>query len=393
MLNTNLNIFAPRKKKSLFPAFLWPDHFYDIKYISNGYLIDKSGNTNIQIIDYGSGAPGNSLLADDAIVDLSGFGTTYDKSYYYGNSEGKDENWDSPFPFYDSENPTHWRVDELHLRDLEKQSLIEPFNQLFAGLIYNEGVLQGLNKLIIYNTAVSNFTTYTICDYLNITKSIKYGFLYNFYAVDTDKLAPTGWHVASDEEIKTLEMSLGMSEAEADGTGYRGTNEGSKLAGNAALWNNGNLENDSEFGSSGFTALPGGRRGFDGSFQYIGRYGNWWSATEYSLVNAYRRLLYYDDERLYRDYTNKNWGFSIRCLKDDSTDPGTVTDINGNTYNTIKIGNQVWMTENLTVTQYNDGTAISELTDATEWSNDTDGARCAYNNSYDNVFEITYEGE
>ena len=52
---------------------------------------------------------------------------------------------------------------------------------------------------------------------------------------------PSGWHLPDDTEWKELEMFLGMSQSEANATGYRGTNEGSKLAGNASLWNNGNL--------------------------------------------------------------------------------------------------------------------------------------------------------
>ena len=74
-------------------------------------------------------------------------------------------------------------------------------------------------------------------DYDNIpSNSDTYGRLYNWYTVDDERgICPVDWHVPSDEEYKTLEMYLGMSQSEADDTGYRGTNEGSKLAGNASL--------------------------------------------------------------------------------------------------------------------------------------------------------------
>jgi len=64
---------------------------------------------------------------------------------------------------------------------------------------------------------------------------------------------------------------------------------------------------------------------------------------------------------------------------------GTVTDIDGNTYQTIKIGNQWWMMENLKVTHYRNGDAIPNVTDNTEWTNLTTGAYCNYNNNSANV--------
>ncbi len=63
---------------------------------------------------------------------------------------------------------------------------------------------------------------------------------------------------------------------------------------------------------------------------------------------------------------------------------GTMTDIEGNTYNTVKIGDQWWMAENLKVTKYANGTSIAHITDDSEWGalggNDSDKAYCFYNN-------------
>jgi uncharacterized protein (TIGR02145 family) len=58
----------------------------------------------------------------------------------------------------------------------------------------------------------------------------------------------------------------------------------------------------------------------------------------------------------------------------------TVTDIDGNIYNSITIGTQVWMRENLKVTHYMNGEEIPRVTDATEWSKLTTGAYCNLNN-------------
>jgi len=128
-------------------------------------------------------------------------------------------------------------------------------------------------------------------------------------------VCPEGWHVPSDEEWKELEMQLGMSQSEAENTGYRGTNEGSKLAGNASLWDDGELESNSEFGSSGFTALPGGRRYDSGPFTDFGAYGYWWSSTEGSFDQPWHRSLDDSHSNVYRSSQYKEYGFSVRCVK------------------------------------------------------------------------------
>lgn len=64
---------------------------------------------------------------------------------------------------------------------------------------------------------------------------------------------------------------------------------------------------------------------------------------------------------------------------------GTVTDIDGNTYQTIKIGNQWWMAENLKVIHYSNGEAIPNETGNDAWIGLANGAYCAYNNDNGNV--------
>jgi len=161
------------------------------------------------------------------------------------------------------------------------------------------------------------------------TNAATYGALYNWAATMNDSassnsnpsgilgVCPMGWHVPSHSEWKELEMHLGMSQAEADDTGWRGTNEGSKLAGNAGLWADGELENDAAFDSTGFTALPAGcRLPADGSF--YGSPGNAYfiSATDGGSDGAFTRHLNFDQSNIQLLNYYKATGNSVRCLKD-----------------------------------------------------------------------------
>jgi len=114
-----------------------------------------------------------------------------------------------------------------------------------------------------------------------------------------------------------LEMFLGMSWEDAHDSGWRGTDQGSQLAGNADLWNSGILENDPAFGSSGFLALPGGYRDYDdGYYTTVGSGGYFWSATAYGSSSAWYRLLHYYYAEVLRDLGTLRNGLSVRCVRD-----------------------------------------------------------------------------
>jgi uncharacterized protein (TIGR02145 family) len=160
-------------------------------------------------------------------------------------------------------------------------------------------------------------TTEAFCVLENNTSNENdtYGNLYNWYAaVDERNIAPEGWHVPTDLEWKELEMALGMSQSDAGAPGWRGSNEGSKLAGDADLWANGLLVNNSEFGSSGFSALPGGSR--TSIFNIPGHNVYFWSATEDGVNYAWSRSLNAGESAIKRSRYSESWGFSIRCIKD-----------------------------------------------------------------------------
>ena len=113
-----------------------------------------------------------------------------------------------------------------------------------------------------------------------------------------------------------INITLGMSYEDAHEEGWRGTDEGSQLAGNADLWHNGQLVDNPAFGSSGFDALPGGYRYTNGPFSNKGYSAYFWSSTEYSTDYAWKRGLYYSNSAVYRGGNGKHYGFSVRCVRD-----------------------------------------------------------------------------
>jgi len=141
-----------------------------------------------------------------------------------------------------------------------------------------------------------------------------YGKLYNWYAVagiyneasKTDltlrkKLAPTGYHVPTDDEWTTLNDYLG------------GANVAGGKMKSTTLWNS---PNQDATNSSGFTGLPGGYRYYNGSFNAIGYGGYWWSSSEIDATTAWLRGLSYGNGTADSYNYDKYYGFSVRCLRD-----------------------------------------------------------------------------
>jgi uncharacterized protein (TIGR02145 family) len=164
------------------------------------------------------------------------------------------------------------------------------------------------------NTTWQNTTSGAYAIYNNDpANDVTYGKLYNWYTtVDTRGLCPAGWHVPTDCEWMYLESSLGMSVADQETEGYRGTNEGGALKATT----NWISPNTGATNSSGFTALPGGFRYYYGTYDGIGYSGLWWSSTEYNSNLAWDRVLYYNYSVVHRYNYNKQAGFSVRCVRD-----------------------------------------------------------------------------
>jgi uncharacterized protein (TIGR02145 family) len=166
---------------------------------------------------------------------------------------------------------------------------------------------------VIDDTTWVHLTTPGYCWYDDdLSYGSTYGILYNWYTVDTKKICPSGWHVPIDDEFKTMEKYLGMSQAEADGTSWRGTNQGTQMK-SPLTWNPSTGTN-----SSGFTALGGGYRyGKNGTYNDFGTVGYWWSSTLHwsDTTKAVYRRLDSGEPGIYREGVKKAGGKFVRCLK------------------------------------------------------------------------------
>ncbi len=154
----------------------------------------------------------------------------------------------------------------------------------------------------------------------DITNALKYGYLYNYYTVSSQKICPTGWHVPTIKECDTLVAFLGGDSI-----------SGIKLIETGKTnWNGVVTEVTNE---TGFTALPGGTRYGNGRYKDIGDAGLWWNSDPLSIqhggyyfgllknieyVTKYKKTIIFmgtgnsktDDNYAYRN------GMSIRCIKD-----------------------------------------------------------------------------
>jgi uncharacterized protein (TIGR02145 family) len=166
-----------------------------------------------------------------------------------------------------------------------------------------------------------NLSTGAYCNYDNLESYADiYGRLYNWFAVNSGKLAPTGWHIATDEDWTILINYLIDNGYNQDGS--TDENKYAKSIASNTLWSfsdkpgspGANLE---ENNCTGFSALPGGFRFYNGEFESIGEGGNWWSSTEINTDFAFFRFLYSNSRWLEWGGSPKRYGFSVRLVKDN----------------------------------------------------------------------------
>jgi uncharacterized protein (TIGR02145 family) len=316
-----------------------------------------------------------------------------------------------------------------------------------------------------------NATSSGYCWYKNdsLTYSV-YGILYNWHAVNSLKLCPTGWHEPSNVEWQILSNYLGGNSI-----------SGGKLKEIESFhW----IANNGANNSSGFTALPSGYRNKYGTFLDLGYYGYWWTKTSGNTsTSALRMWLNHNNEvlnyNIYSQYEQIKAGLSVRCLRNElpvlttntisaltpnsvisggnisydggvnvlsrgvcwdtlpnptvdnfKTIEGTGTgvfisvvpylnpnttyylrayainstgasygselifttlptsplvfDFDANTYDTIHIGSQIWLKQNLKTSRFRNGKPILNATNAMLWGNTSSPSYCIYNDSIAN---------
>ncbi|HPI55482.1 MAG TPA: fibrobacter succinogenes major paralogous domain-containing protein [Chitinophagaceae bacterium] len=165
---------------------------------------------------------------------------------------------------------------------------------------YNDGtaIPTGLS-----NTAWSAATTGACAVYNDDpNNNTTYGKLYNWHAVNTGKLAPTGWHVPSSTEWDEMVNALG---------GFAVA--GGKMKSTSSLWVTPNTGADN---SSGFNALPSGYKGMGGGYSVIGKAAYWWQRDERNASQGNYIDVSNDLPSTFSNGATKTFGYAIRLVKD-----------------------------------------------------------------------------
>lgn len=148
-----------------------------------------------------------------------------------------------------------------------------------------------------------------------------YGLLYNWFAINTKKLCPIGWHVPTEAEWRILSEFLGGNTVAGGKMKFDGNMSKINLNVNLYIaeeelniWNW--KSNAGSTNEVGFQALPGAWIQENGRRQVIGYNAYFWSSTESDDINAVGRSLSVFSSSLSTISFDKRAGFSVRCIKD-----------------------------------------------------------------------------
>jgi uncharacterized protein (TIGR02145 family) len=149
---------------------------------------------------------------------------------------------------------------------------------------------------------VNGYEGSTVAEAKATDNYVTYGVLYNWPAVMTEGICPSGWHIPSDGEWTQLTDFLGGESVAGGKMKEPGTNH----------WH---WPNTGATNSSGFTGLPGGY--WNNGFDLNGPHAHWWStSTNWSGSNMWYRQLDWNGEDVFFSTTVPEISFSARCIKD-----------------------------------------------------------------------------
>jgi uncharacterized protein (TIGR02145 family) len=191
---------------------------------------------------------------------------------------------------------------------------------------YNNGTVIGFNAeggsggsgggaSIWQNSTIGLHAIYASDSVSTPSNLTKYGYLYNWYAAkgiyttgtilsnDTANICPSGWHVPTDAEWTTLTTELGGESVAGGKMKSIGTH----------YWSSQSAGTDN---SSGFSALPGGFRLTDGSYNNLIYSAAFWRSTEIDANSAWSSRLEHNSNDVSRESYQKSRGACIRCIKD-----------------------------------------------------------------------------
>lgn len=241
----------------------------------------------------------------------------------------------------------------IDTRDNQSYKTVQIGEQCWFADNLNTGLMIDVADPMTNNGIIEKYCQNNSSDSCNV-----YGGLYQWnelmkYTSGTKGICPSGWHVSTNEDLIELTEYLGGWEIAGDAmkeTGYR-------------HWQ---YPNSGSTNSSGFTALPGGFTEPSGSIYPPGGYCDFWVSTSDTPENAMRWFLMNGQSIAGHapDYP-KDYGFSVRCVRDtvpsewSCGDP--IIDTRDNqSYNTVQIGDQCWMAENINVGTIINGTTQTD---------------------------------
>jgi len=186
----------------------------------------------------------------------------------------------------------------------------------------NVGTKIPKNQIMTDNGIIEKY-----CYDLNEDSCLRYGGLYQWGEImqyttiqKAQGICPPGWHIPTDDEWKILEGTVdslyGIGDSEWEySSEYRGYNAGNTLkstTGWQSIGQNGNGTDD-----FGFTALPGGMRAYNNpEYKDILSHGYWWTSSDFNSDNAWYRIILRINPQMGRFEGSKQYGLSVRCIKD-----------------------------------------------------------------------------